>query len=546
MEKLTSLKSESGSTEKHTSVYDVIVVGAGFAGMYMLHELRKIGLNVLVLEEATGVGGTWYWNRYPGARCDVESMEYSYSFSNELQQEWNWSHRFSTQPEILEYANHVADRFDLRGHIKFETRVNSVEYEAGEKQWLLRSSSGEEFYGRYCVMATGTLSSVNQPKFAGLDKYQGDWYVTGRWPHDGVDFSGKNVGIIGTGSSAVQAIPVIAKEAKHLTVFQRTANYSIPAKNRPLESNEVDDIKNRYAEIRKQARENRAGIASMKPGLNTAMSVSETERHDEYQRRWDEGGTGFTAAYSDIGTDDTANFTAAEFVRDKIKETVNNSVTAELLAPTNTIGCKRLCADTDYYETYNRVNVTLLDVNVDPIKGLVKEGVQTENNVYEFDIVIFAIGFDAMTGALLSMNIKGKEGLQLRDIWSDGPQSYLGLSMAGFPNLFTITGPGSPSVLSNMMTSIEQHVEWIRDCLSYMEAGGFREIEPKTSAEERWMSHVEEIAGNTLRYTCNSWYVGANIPGKKRIFMPYAGGIPPYREKCDQVAASGYDGFNIS
>ena len=546
MAKLTSLKSEIDSNSKNAAIYDVIVVGAGFGGMYMLHELRKIGLNVLVLEEATGVGGTWYWNRYPGARCDVESMEYSYSFSNELQQEWNWSHRFSTQPEILEYANHVADRFDLRGHIKFQTRVNAVEYDADGKKWLLKSTSGEEFQGRYCVMATGTLSSVNKPKFAGLDQFKGDWYVTGRWPHDGVDFSGKTVGIIGTGSTAVQAIPVIAKEAKHLTVFQRTANYSIPAKNRALMSGEVEEIKSRYPDIRTEARSNRAGIASMKPGMNSAMSVSESERIEEYQRRWDEGGTGFTAAYSDIGINDASNFTAAEFVREKIRETVLNSKTAELLAPTNTIGCKRLCADTDYYETYNRDNVTLLDVNVDPIKGLVEEGIQTENNVYGFDIVIFAIGFDAMTGALLSMNITGKDGIQLGDIWSDGPKSYLGLSMAGFPNLFTITGPGSPSVLSNMMTSIEQHVEWIRDCLDYMETGGHREIEAKTSAEENWTSHVEEIAGDTLRYTCNSWYVGANIPGKKRVFMPYAGGIPTYREKCDEVAASGYGGFEIS
>ena len=278
MAKLTSLKSEIDSNAKNAAIYDVIVVGAGFGGMYMLHELRKIGLNVLVLEEATGVGGTWYWNRYPGARCDVESMEYSYSFSNELQQEWNWSHRFSTQPEILEYANHVADRFDLRGHIKFQTRVNAVEYDAGGKKWLLKSTSGEEFQGRYCVMATGTLSSVNKPKFAGLDQFKGDWYVTGRWPHEGVDFSGKTVGIIGTGSTAVQAIPVIAKEAKHLTVFQRTANYSIPAKNRALRSGELEEIKSRYPDIRTEARSNRAGIASMKPGMNSAMAVSKSER----------------------------------------------------------------------------------------------------------------------------------------------------------------------------------------------------------------------------------------------------------------------------
>ena len=454
---MTSLKLESDLINNSTVVYDVIVVGAGFAGMYMLHELRKTGLNVLVLEEATGVGGTWYWNRYPGARCDVESMEYSYSFSEELQQEWNWRHRFSTQPEILEYANHVADRFDLRRYIKFQTRVSSVRYDQNKQQWLLKSSMKEEFQSRFCVMATGTLSSVNEPKFNGIKDYQGDWYITGRWPHSGVDFSGKTVGIIGTGSSAVQAIPVIAKEAKHLTVFQRTANYSIPAKNRSLINSEVEGVKSRYSEIRTEARSNRAGIAFLKTGIDSALSVSETTRTQEYQRRWDEGGTGFTAAYSDIGTSDKANFTAAEFVRNKIRETVQNTETAELLAPTNTIGCKRLCADTDYYETYNRANVTLLDVNSDPIQGLVEEGIQTEKNIYAFDIIVFAIGFDAMTGALLSMNITGKDGCNLKEIWSEGPKSYLGLSMSGFPNMFTITGPGSPSVLSNMMTSIEQN-----------------------------------------------------------------------------------------
>ena len=542
---MTSLKPELEPINGDTVVYDVIVVGAGFAGMYMLHELRKTGLNVLVLEEATGVGGTWYWNRYPGARCDVESMEYSYSFSEELQQEWNWSHRFSTQPEILEYANHVADRFDLRRHIKFQTRVSSVKYDQHKQKWLLESSSKEEFQSRFCVMATGTLSSVNEPKFKGIKEYEGEWYITGRWPHDGVDFSGKTVGIIGTGSTAVQAIPVIAKEAKHLTVFQRTANYSIPAKNRPLIDSEVEGVKSRYSEIRIEAKANRAGIASLEAGSESALSVSEIIRTQEYQKRWDEGGTGFTAAYSDIGTSDEANFTAAEFVRNKIRETVQNSKTAELLAPTNTIGCKRLCADSDYYETYNRSNVTLLDVNSDPIEGLVKEGIQTKEKIYEFDIVVFAIGFDAMTGALLSMNITGKDGRNLKEIWSEGPKSYLGLSMSGFPNMFTITGPGSPSVLSNMMTSIEQHVEWIRDCINYMDLGGHSEIEAELAAEEYWTNHVEEIAGNTLRYTCNSWYVGANIPGKKRIFMPYAGGIPPYREYCDEVAKNGYDGFQI-
>lgn len=526
--------------------YDAVVVGAGFAGMYILYKLLRLGLKVIVLEEATGVGGTWYWNRYPGARCDVESMEYSYSFSDDLQQEWEWSYRFSTQPEILEYANHVADRFNLRDSIKFNSRVESAMYNESIKRWIVMTDSGESFSSKYCVMATGTLSTVNLPKFDGIDRYKGDWYMTGRWPHHSVDFTGKTVGIIGTGSSAVQAIPVIAEQAKHLTVFQRTPNYSIPANNRPLESEEANRTKADYSDLRSRARSNRGGIGRMRVGTQNALSVSDSVRTAEYQQRWDYEGTGFAAAYLDIGTDEKANETAAEFVRTKIRETVSDPKTADLLSPTNAIACKRLCMDTNYYETYNRDNVSLIDINETPIVGLVEDGVQTSEDVFKFDVVVFAIGFDAMTGALLAIDIRGKHGISLREKWTDGPRAYLGLSSEGFPNLFMITGPGSPSVLSNMMTSIEQHVEWINDCVEFMETNGKTEIDADISAENRWMDHVAEVADATLRYSCNSWYLGANVPGKKRIFVPYAGGLPKYIEKCNEETDAGYPGFNIT
>ena len=535
----------SPSIKTKTNTYDALIVGSGFAGMYMLHKLNEVGLNSVILEEASDVGGTWYWNRYPGARCDVESMEYSYSFSEELQQEWEWSYRYSTQPEILEYAGHVADRFGLRKHIRFNSRVASATYNGVDSTWELKTTGGELYKGKYCIMATGTLSSVNAPKFEGLDDFQGQWYVTGRWPHEGVDFKGKDVGIIGTGSSAVQSIPVIAEDAKSLTVFQRTANYSIPAHNRPLESGEVSNIKNNYGAIRAKAKRNRAGIAGMELGTENAMDVTDDERRMEYQRRWENEGTGFTAAYLDIGTDHEANETAASFVKEKIMETVEDPTKAELLSPTNTIGCKRLCMDTNYFETYNKDNVRIVDVNESPIKGLVRDGVETTEKVYDFDIVVFAIGFDAMTGALLSIDITGKNGLTLQEKWSEGPRTYLGLASEGFPNMFTITGPGSPSVLSNMMTSIEQHVDWIFGCISHVENQGKSNVEAIKENENAWMDHVAEVADGTLRYSCNSWYVGANIPGKKRIFLPYAGGLPQYSDICDEVASNGYTGFTI-
>ena len=536
----------SGGDFRKMIQLDALIVGAGFAGMYMLYRLRSLGLKVLAVDEASGVGGTWYWNRYPGARCDVESMEYSYSFSEELQQEWEWSDRYSVQPEILEYANHVADKFNLRSLIRFNSRITSAHYDEDYQSWDITTEGGEIYKAKYCVMATGTLSSVNNPKFDGWESFQGDWYVTGRWPHSNVDFAGKTVGIIGTGSSAVQAIPVIAGQAKHLTVFQRTPNYSIPANNRPLDSQEVSKFKRDYSSTREKARQNRAGIASMVVGNKSVLEVTEEERVRELEKRWAEGGTNFLAAFNDIGIDEGSNEIVAEFVRSKIRKTVKDPATAALLAPTNTIGCKRLCADTDYYETYNRPNVTLLDVNKTPIVKIVERGVETTEAIYNFDVIIYAIGFDAMTGALLSIDIAGRSGLSLKDKWSEGPKAYLGLTIEGFPNMFTITGPGSPSVLSNMMTSIEQHVDWISRCIDYMEKSGKNEIEALPDFENDWIDHVEETASETLRYSCNSWYVGANIPGKRRIFMPYSGGLDRYTKKCNEVAARGYEGFQLS
>ena len=539
-----------------TEKVDVLVVGAGFAGMYILKMLKDAGYDVLVVEEADGVGGTWYWNRYPGARCDVPSLEYSYGFSDELQQEWEWSSKYSTQPEILEYANHVADRFDLKRYIRFGQRVMSATYLEESKSWYVVTSSGNQFESKYCIMATGSISAINKPKFAGLDSFKGDWYLTGRWPHENVDLSGKSVGIVGTGSSGVQTIPMLAQKAKHLTVFQRTANYSIPARNRPLDPEEVKEIKNNYGAVRERQRDTRAGIMvrveddfdnyiTVNPGMKSALEVSEEERTKEYQERWEKGFHGFLAGYTDIGLNEDANETAAEFVRSKIRETVKDPATAEILSPKNAIGCKRLCADTNYFETYNRDNVLLIDLNETPIETLVPEGIKTSDKVFELDVVVFATGFDALTGALTSIDISGRQCRKLADKWSDGPRSFLGLAVEGFPNLFTITGPGSPAVLGNVLMAIEQHVEWVFQCIDDMESSGKTEIEADMVSEDEWMDHVEDLASETLRYSCNSWYVGANVPGKKRVFMPYTGGYDVYRKKCKDIADHGYAGFTL-
>ena len=526
--------------------YDAVVVGAGFAGLYMLYRLRGIGLSVRVYEAGDGVGGTWYWNRYPGARCDVESMDYSYSFSDELQQEWRWTERYASQPEILRYINHVADRFDLRRDIQLSTRVTEAVFDEHTARWMIRTDRGDELSTGFCIMATGCLSEPQlPPPFPGIETFEGSWYHTGRWPHEGVDFTGQRVAVIGTGSSAIQSVPLIAEQAKHLTVFQRTPNYSIPAHNVPLDPEHERQVKAGYTEFRQAARQSRIGFVV--PVTETpALSVSAEEREREYEARWQRGGLGFGFSFPDLLIDEQANETAAEFFRNKIRSIVQDPAVAATLAPRGyPLGTKRMCVDTDYYVTFNRDNVTLIDLRKTPIETITPHGLRTTEKNYEVDAIVFAIGYDAMTGALSRIDVRGRGGIALRDKWRGGPRSYLGLAVAGFPNLFTITGPGSPSVLSNMIVSIEQHVDWIANCIADLMERGGRTIEATTEAEEGWVSHVNDVGHMTLYPRANSWYMGANIPGKPRIFMPYIGGVGVYRQTCEEIAADGYRGFEI-
>ena len=526
--------------------FDAIVVGAGFGGLYALYRLRKDGYRVKVLEAAADVGGTWYFNRYPGARCDIESMSYSYSFSDELQQEWEWSERYAAQPEILKYINHVADRFDLRPHIQFDTRVMRVIYDDSEGRWLIETEAGEVFAARFCVLAAGCLSVPQKPDVKGLDSFEGNWYHTGFWPDENVDFTGQRVGVIGTGSSGIQAIPIIAEQARHLTVFQRTPNYSIPAWNRPLEPELVAEWKGRYAEIRERARTGQAGVG-FEPRVCAAMEISREEQLHELERRWQHGGLVMWETFTDVLSDERANAVAADFVREKIRAVVEDPKVADLLCPKGyPYGAKRICVDTNYYRTFNRDNVTLVDIASDPIEEVTPTGLRTGEEEFELDALVFATGFDAMTGPILKIDIRGRGGVSLRDKWSDGPHTYLGLMVAGFPNMFIVAGPGSPSVLSNMVVSIEQHVDWLADCLAHLKAQGLDSVEPTQEAEDEWTNHCNQRASETLFPRANSWYMGANIPGKPRVFMPYLGGVGPYREICDDVAAKDYDGFAMS
>lgn len=531
---------------QHNEELDVIIVGAGFSGLYMLYKMRKMNLKALIIERASDAGGTWFWNRYPGARCDIESIEYSYSFSDELQQEWNWSNRYSDQSEILDYINYVVKKFNLKENIVFNTSVKSATFDENLKNWIVETDS-KSYSSKFCVMATGTLSSIKQPNFDGLENFKGDWYVTGEWPHEKLDFTSKKVAIIGTGSSAVQSIPVIAEEAKNLTVFQRSPNYTIPANNRPLTEKELSNAKSSYDQIREKAKYTRAGIGYNQFEERKLLDLSSEEIKKELNNRWKIGGQEiFTAGFTDVGVNVEANKIVADFVKSKIKEIVKDPKIAELLSPEDAIGCKRLCADTNYFETYNRENVELIDLNSNPINSITENGILTKNKEFKFDTIIFATGFDAMTGALQAIDITGKNGKKLKQVWKDGPKSFLGLLINGFPNLFTVTGPGSPSVLTNMMVAIEQHVEWISDCINFLSKSNLNEVEADELFQIEWMDHIEEVAKNTLRYTCNSWYVGANVPGKKRVFMPYAGGFGKYREKCDEIAENNYSILRIS
>ncbi|MGE0766421.1 MAG: flavin-containing monooxygenase [Hyphomicrobiaceae bacterium] len=523
---------------------DALIVGAGFAGLYMLHRLRQMGFRARVLEAGHGVGGVWYWNRYPGARCDIESTQYSYQFSPDLEQDWCWSERYATQAEILSYAEHVADRFDLRGDIELGTRVVAMRFDETAKHWRVSCQDGRCFTSRVVIMATGCLSVPSWPAIPGLSTFGGEVHHTGTWPQAGVDFRDKRVAVIGTGSSGIQSIPVIAREARHLTVFQRTAAYSVPARNIALPPSVLTGIKAIYRQLRARAKQMPTGVL-FDSSTETARETPPERRQREYERRWQRGGLTFLSAYSDLLTDIEANRTAADFVRAKIGQLVKDPAVAERLMPATPIGARRLCVDLGYYETFNQENVTLVDVSATPIETIGETGVVVGGQVHPADIIVLATGFDAMTGALMRIDIEGRGGSRLMQKWKEGPRTYLGLAMHGFPNLFTITGPGSPSVLTNMLPSIEQHVEWIGDCLLAMREKRIAAIEAIAEAEDAWVAHVADEASLSLRGNENSWYVGSNVPGKPRVFMPYTGGVPKYARICDTVAARGYEGFKL-
>ena len=522
---------------------DVVVVGAGFAGMYMLHRMRGEGRSVAVFEAGNDVGGTWYWNRYPGARCDVESMEYSYQFDEALQQEWEWTEKYAPQPEILRYAQHVADRFDLRRDITFGTRVTSAHFDELTTTWTVRTDAGHTVNARWFVLATGCLSSTNKPSFTGDHLFRGETHHTGDWPHEGVDFTGKRVGVIGTGSSGVQSIPVIAEQAGHLTIFQRTATFAVPARNAPIDTQKVARIKADYPGFRKRNSLMTSAFGADTPkGTTSVLDASPEERRAEFERRWETGGFGFLSAYVDFLLKPEANEIVADFVRDKIASIVEDPATAAKLLPRQVIGCKRLVLDSRYFETFNRPNVTLVDVTAQPIERFTENGIVCGGTEHELDVIVFATGFDAITGSIMRIDIRGRGGLTIQEAWSAGPVTYLGLGINGFPNMFTVSGPGSPSVLTNMIVSIEQHVNWITSCMAWVEANGHRGIEANADSQDAWVHHVNQVADGTLYPSCNSWYLGANVPGKPRVFMPLIG-FPQYVEKCDSVAANGYEGF---
>ena len=524
---------------------DVVIVGAGFAGMYLIHLLRGRGFDVVALEQGAGVGGTWYWNRYPGARRDIESVQYSHKYLPELEQEWNWSERYAPQPEILAYANEIADRLDLRRDICFGRHVEKAVYDDEARSWTVTTDTGETLTAPYFIMATGCLSVPNVVDFPGRERFKGATYQTGSWPHEAVDFSGQRVTVIGTGSSAIQSIPIIARQAKDLTVFQRTPNYAVPAQNHDLDDVYREAVKADYPALR--ARQQAAFAAADFDADPDAFGaeMTDAEREAILERRWAEGGLAFNACFVDMMFSREVNEYVAEFVRRKIRETVKDPETAELLCPHNTIGAKRLCVDINYFETFNLPHVHLVDVSKDSV-SISETGVVTGGKTYEVDAIVYATGFDAMTGALLQVDIRGRGGKRLRDHWANGPRTYLGLAISGFPNLFTVTGPASPSVFTNMIASIEQHCEWITECLIGLRERGETEIEAEVEAEDAWMEHNREVGDMHLRSSTASWYTGENIAGKPVGFMPYIGGFPQYVEKCDEVAAKGYEGFRIA
>ncbi|MGA8250671.1 MAG: NAD(P)/FAD-dependent oxidoreductase [Mycobacterium sp.] len=533
--------------------FDVLVIGAGFSGLYMLHRLRQLGLRTRVLEMAENVGGTWLFNRYPGARCDIESIEYSYSFSEEIQQEWVWTESMPAQPEIEAYLNFVADRLDLRRDIQFDTKVVAMAFDEEAAEWVVQTEKGESLRAPFVVAATGILSAPLEPDLPGMDSFAGKSLFTSRWPKEGVDLTGKRVGVIGTGSTGIQLIPVVAEEASGLYVFQRSPAYTLPWRVHRFRPGELDEMKTRYGEIRDAQRAHPIGAARLsafsvllemlsKPALKSAS-------REEQLRAIEENGILGALSWSDIFFDIEANRMAARLYGEAVSRIVSDPQTAASLVPVHPFACKRPIIDQGYYETFNRDNVTLVDLRKSPIREVMPTGIRTEHDSYELDVIIYATGFDAMTGALSRIDVRGREAMSLGEFWAgQGPLSYLGLAVAGFPNLFTIQGPGSPSAATNFVTALEQHVDWISECIVHLRANGIRTIEALATAQQEWIDHTTELVAPTVLVhpTCNSWYNGGNVPGKKRMYMGYVGGIPEYRRRCDEIAATGYTGFKLA
>ena len=528
--------------------YDAIIIGAGFSGLYQLYKLRdKLKLNCRVLEKGSGIGGTWYWNRYPGARCDTESHAYTYFFSEEIFKEWEWSERYPGHAEIRKYLNYVSNKYSLNEDIQLNTEVNSATFDEENNSWILTTKNDEIFKCKFLITAVGCISTTNIPNIKGLKKFNGDYYHTGNWPKNDVDFSGKRVGQIGTGSTGIQAAPVIAEKAKHLTVFQRTPNFSVPARNKPLSKEFKEYVKNNYDELKSIVKETPNGHA-FRISEKLTFDVDQKEREKKYEEYWEKGGLQFRGVFKDIITDKKANDSASFFLKKKISQVVKNKEFAKILTNfDHPYGCKRPPIDTNYFETYNKDNVHLVDIKNDPIIEIDEKGIKTKNNYFKLDTIVFATGYDAMTGTLINLNITGENNLNLKDYWNEGPKTYLGLQIPGFPNMFTITGPGSPSVLTNMPTAIEQHVEWVTDCISYMMENNFNKVSTSEKNSLEWGKQVKEAADKTLLPTVkHSWYLGANIPNKPRVFMPYAGGLPTYTKICETVKNNNYEGFAFS
>jgi cation diffusion facilitator CzcD-associated flavoprotein CzcO/acetyl esterase/lipase len=535
--------SGNGSSVVPTEV-DVVVVGAGFAGLYLLHRLRKLGLSTKVLDAAGDVGGTWYWNRYPGARCDIPTTDYAYSFDPALERDWTWSEKYATQPEILSYLRHVADRYDLRRDIEFSTSVASAAWDESATCWRVLTDRGEHVTCRFYVMASGCLSLPKSPEVDGADRFRGDVYFTSRWPHEGVDFTGKRVAVIGTGSSGIQSIPLIAAEAAQLTVFQRTPNFSIPAHNGPPAAARVAALATDRAAYRESARWSRGGVPAELTEVSGVTATAEVQR-ERFEAAWEAGELfAILGVFNDLMLNPASNEIVSEMIRERIRSTVVDPATAAALCPTDhPFGTKRPCLDSNYFQTYNLPHVRLVDLRTEPIATVTEVGIDTLGESFELDAIIYATGFDAMTGPIVAVDITGRGGVTLKEKWADGPSAYLGLAAVGFPNFFMITGPGSPSVMSNMVVSIEQHVDWVVECVDHLRAGGYDTVEPTPLAQSGWMQHVADCAAITLYPTANSLYMGANVPGKPRVFLPYIGGVDAYRAVCDEVVADDYLGF---